>query len=51
MLEMIEERAQSNNKDLFTSLIAAYETDNEKMKLNNEELMGNIFAFLVGEWV
>jgi cytochrome P450 len=48
---MIQERTQSieQHNDLFSNLISANETDDEGLKLNDQDLMGNIFIFLIGK--
>ncbi|KAG8812952.1 hypothetical protein FRC17_001739, partial [Serendipita sp. 399] len=47
--EMIRDRASSyrDYSDLFSNLIAANEQDSEGLSLLDEELMGNIFIFLI----
>jgi cytochrome P450 len=51
MLEMVHERENSyqDHSDLFSSLLAANANDGEGLKLTNEELIGNIFIFLIGD--
>jgi hypothetical protein len=49
--EMIQERSKSYRdcSDLFSNLIAANENDSEGLRLTDEEVVGNIFIFLIGK--
>ncbi|KIM26275.1 hypothetical protein M408DRAFT_194729 [Serendipita vermifera MAFF 305830] len=49
MVEMIQDRANSyqNYNDLFSSLLAANAHDSEGLKLTDDEVIGNIFIFLI----
>jgi cytochrome P450 len=51
MREMIHDRSKSYRdcSDLFSNLIAANENDSEGLRLTDEELVGNIFIFLIGK--
>ena len=48
---MIDDRSKSYRdcSDLFSNLIAANENDSEGLRLTDEELVGNIFIFLIGK--
>ncbi|TFK45542.1 cytochrome P450 [Heliocybe sulcata] len=35
-----------DRKDLFTKLVAANDSENEKTRLNDDEIMGNVFTFM-----
>ena len=50
---MIRDRTSSyrDYNDLFSNLMAANENDSEGSKLTDEELTGNIFVFLIGEYL
>jgi hypothetical protein len=49
--EMIQERIKSyrDYSDLFSNLIAANENDGEGLRLTDQEMIGNIFIFLIGK--
>ncbi|PVF96184.1 cytochrome P450 [Serendipita vermifera] len=49
MREMMKERAKSyrDHNDLFSNLMAANAEDNEDLSLTEEEVIGNIFIFLI----
>jgi cytochrome P450 len=48
---MIDDRSKSYRdcSDLLSNLIAANENDSEGLRLTEEELVGNIFIFLIGK--
>jgi cytochrome P450 len=47
---MMRERAKSyrDHSDLFSNLMAANAKDNEGLSLTDQEVIGNIFIFLIG---
>jgi cytochrome P450 len=49
--EIIQERRKSNRdcSDLLSNLIAANENDSEHLRLTDQEIVGNVFIFLVGK--
>ncbi|CAG8727334.1 6561_t:CDS:2, partial [Acaulospora colombiana] len=49
LTEMIKERAKSYNdhSDLFSNLMAANAKDNDGLRLTDQEVIGNIFIFLI----
>ncbi|PVF97229.1 cytochrome P450 [Serendipita vermifera] len=49
MQEMVRERAKNYNdhSDLFSNLMAANARDNEGLRLTDQEVIGNIFIFLI----
>lgn len=50
---MIQERSKDNqdHSDLLSNLIAANEYDEEGRRLTDNELVGDIFIFLIGNLV
>ena len=48
---MIDDRSKSyrDYSDLFSNLIAANENDSDGLRLTTEEMVGNIFIFLIGK--
>jgi cytochrome P450 len=48
---MIQERTKSYRdcSDLFSNLIAANENDSEGLRLTDQEMVGNVFIFLIGK--
>jgi hypothetical protein len=51
MLEMIKEQRLSDDKDerrdLLSNLVAANETEDAKFKMSDQELISNVFMFLI----
>lgn len=47
-LPAFESDIYSPIQDLFSNLLAANENDDEGLRLTEEELVGNIFIFLIG---
>jgi cytochrome P450 len=48
---MIQERTKNyrDYSDLFSNLIAANENDSEGLRLTDQEMVGNVFIFLLGK--
>ena len=51
MHQFIQQRSGNNNyEDLLSNLISANENEGEGLRLTEDEVVGNIFIFLIGEY-